>query len=140
MIQTRNPAGGVRELRDADDGVIVQIPHDHEIAPDSAFAIARRDVFLAQFLSTSRSDWVRFEALCCVAAIHDILSIRDGVPKQAAEYLDKAVDSLADAALKLVPPRLVHDMAQWAVDVTTPNIVDGLGDDILHAWSRNVSR
>jgi len=47
---------------------------------NSAFAIACRDEFFAQFLSTSRSDWVRSEALRCVAAIHDILAIRAGVP------------------------------------------------------------
>jgi hypothetical protein len=93
MIKTRIRLDGVRELIESDDGVAIQIPLDHEIAPDSAFAIACRDEFFAQFLSTGRSDWVRFEALRCVAAIHDILSIRAGAPEQAARLLDKAVDS-----------------------------------------------
>jgi hypothetical protein len=46
--------------------------------------------------------------------------IHAGVPEQAARLLDKAVDSLTDTALKLVPARVVHDMARWAADVTTP--------------------
>jgi hypothetical protein len=33
MIKTRIRPDGVPELMDSDDGVAVQIPHDHEIAP-----------------------------------------------------------------------------------------------------------
>jgi hypothetical protein len=126
MIGWRIRPDGTRELLDTDDGSIVEIPHDHEICPNSAFPIACRQAFFAQYLSTSRSDWLRFEALRYVAAIHDILSMRDGVPAEAARLLDKAVDSLTDTALKLVPARVMHDMARRAADVTTPNIVDGI--------------
>lgn len=49
--------------------------------------------------------------------------------------LDKAVDSLADEALRLVPARGVQNRARWAADATTPNAVNGIAL-ALRAWSR----
>jgi hypothetical protein len=57
MIQSRIRPDGIRELRDTEDGMVVQIPNNQGISADSAFPMARREEFFARHFATRRFDW-----------------------------------------------------------------------------------
>jgi hypothetical protein len=69
MIQSRIRPDGIRELRDTEDGMVVQIPNNQGISADSAFPMARREEFFARHFATRRFDWQYLEVLRYMAAI-----------------------------------------------------------------------
>jgi hypothetical protein len=119
MIQSRIRLDGVRELRDTENGVVVQIPANREIPSDSAFPMACIEGVFAQYSLTSRFDQTYLEALRYMAAIHDILAICDRVPPRTADLLNTAVGSLGLTVLTLVPRHVFDEIGLRITDATT---------------------
>jgi hypothetical protein len=119
MIQGRIRPDGARELRDTEDGVVVQVPQHHGLPADSAFPMVCREEVFARYISTNRFDLTYLEALRYMAAIHDILAICERTPPETTELLERAVGSLGVAVLKLVPLQVFDEMAQRITEATT---------------------